>query len=189
MIRRWLFTGLLLSMLSCGRVEAQSGGDATANLKLEQEAFALINQYRKDNKLPVLTWSDEITKVARGHSKDMATGEVGFGHEGFGQRVKELRGEMPGVNGAGENVFKTDNPNDLAKNAVETWLHSPHHLANIRGDFNYSGMGIWVDAQGVFYFTQIFVKIVPVATPVEAQQAPPPKVMTPFNYLADPKTR
>ena len=36
----------------------------------------------------------------------MATGDVDFGHDGFGKRVKQLKTVMVGVNGAGENVLK-----------------------------------------------------------------------------------
>ena len=79
-----------------------NGNAATdARSKLENETFSLINQYRKDNKLPPFKWSDDITKVARAHSKDMATGEVDFGHEGFGKRVALLKTKMAGLNGAG----------------------------------------------------------------------------------------
>jgi len=155
--------------------------------KLEQESFLFVNQYRKANKLPLLQWDDSIAKVARCHSKDMAVGDVDFGHEGFNKRVTELRTTMIGLRGAGENVLKTDDPDQVAQKAVELWLKSPHHLANIRGDFNYSGMGVWVDDQGMIYFTQIFVKTAPVvqAAPVASS----PVMVTPLGFLAAPQTR
>jgi len=155
--------------------------------QLEKETFSLINDYRKANDLPGLKWSGDIAEVARAHSQDMATGEVDFGHEGFGKRVEILKTKMIGVNGAGENVFKTDDPNQVAQSAVTIWLHSPHHLANIRGDFNYTGVGVWKDDQGTVYFTQFFVKIQPRALPAAA--APEPQVTSPYMYLAPPSTR
>jgi uncharacterized protein YkwD len=164
----------------------QTGGDSTS---LEKETFSLINEYRKAHDLPVLKWSDQIVQVARSHSKDMATGVVDFGHEGFSQRAVLLRADMVGANGVGENVFMAEGNSDqeTVQLAVTTWLHSPHHLANIRGDFNYSGVGISKAQDGTLYFTQIFVKIQPRAQPVT--DVPPLKVISPFNYLADPKTR
>jgi hypothetical protein len=93
---------------------------------------------------------------------------------------------MIGLKGAGENVLRTDDPDQVAQRAVAVWLRSPHHLKNIRGDFNYSGLGIWRDDQGTIYFTQIFVKVVP-QTP--AAQSPPPGISTPFGLLAAPRTR
>ena len=78
---------------------------------------------------------------------------------------------------------KTDDPNEVAQSAVRIWLHSPHHLENIRGDFNYSGMGIWRNDQGMIYFTQIFVKIVPQTSTKRRRQSPAPAVVTPFTFF------
>jgi len=154
---------------------------------VEQETFSLINQYRQTNKLPALAWDNAIAKAARTHSKDMATGEVDFGHEGFGDRVSRLKTIMTGFWSAGENVFMTDNLDQVAQNAVAKWLRSPHHLENIRGDYNYTGLGVWQDKEGAIYFTQIFVKTKPRAE--EAQAQPPPSIATPLGILATPETR
>jgi len=68
---------------------------------------------------------------------------------------------------------------------VALWLRSPHHLENIRGDYNYSGLGVWQDKNGVIYFTQIFVKIG--APPEETETAP--LIVLPFGLFATPYTR
>jgi len=96
---------------------------------------------------------------------------------------------MTGLRGAGENVFMTDNPDQAARNAVALWLRSPHHLKNIRGDYNYSGLGVWQDKQGAIYFTQIFVKIEPPAQQTQAASTSAPSDITPFGMLATPNTR
>jgi uncharacterized protein YkwD len=167
-----------------GSLPAANGADYRSGVELE--TFSLINQYRKINGLPPLAWDGAIAKVARAHSKDMATGEVDFGHEGFGDRVSHLRTVMTGLRGAGENVFMTNNLDEVAQNAVARWLHSPHYLENIRGDYNYSGLGVWQDKDGAIYFTQIFVKIGP---PEEEAEAAPPSIITSFGILAAPRTR
>ena len=154
---------------------------------VERQTFFLVNQYRKENFLPPLVWDDAIAKVARAHSKDMATGAVDFGHDGFRGRINQLRTVMTGFQGAGENVLMTTDPTDVPKGALALWLKSPHHLANIRGDYNYSGLGVWQDKNGVIYFTQIFMKFTPETQ--EAQAAPPPGISTPFGLLATPNTR
>jgi len=164
---------------------AASGADYRGGV--EQETFSLVNRYRKNCNLPPLTWDGAIAKEARAHSKDMATGEVDFGHDGFGDRISRLKAVMTGLQGAGENVFMSDNLDQVARVAVAQWLRSPHHLKNIRGDYNYSGLGVWQDKEGTIYFTQIFVKIEPSAQ--EAQAAPPPSVITPFGMLAAPRMR
>jgi len=163
--------------------QAQQSADTK---EVERETFSLINQYRKANDLPLLAWDGEIARVARIHSKEMATGDVNFGHDGFRERASHLRNLMPGFWGAGENVLKTSNPEALAQNAVTLWLHSPHHLENIRGDYIYSGLGVWRDKDGVIYFTQIFVKIKPQAQETETAA---PSVNTPFGMLATPDPR
>lgn len=171
---------------SAAVVMLRPGGSEYRN-EVEQETFSLVNQYRKESGLPLLTWDAAIAKSARAHSKDMATGEVDFGHDGFGDRIDHLRTVLPGLWGAGENVLFTSDPNDVAKHALAMWLHSPHHLKNIRGDYNYSGLGVWQDKDGTLYFTQIFVKI---RAPVqEAESEPTPAVVTPFGMLASPETR
>jgi len=153
---------------------------------LERETFDLVNAYRKANGLPGLQWDDTIAKVSRGHSKDMADDDVDFGHDGFSDRVDQLKKAVAGLSfeGAGEKVLRTNDPREVARVAVSLWLKSPHHLKNIRGDFNYSGMGVWVDDKGMIYFTQVFLKLEPVTT--VAQTPPPPAVQTPFGFLAVP---
>ena len=140
------------------------------HMALERQVFALINEYRQDQELPALTWNDAIADTARGHSRDMAEGRVDFGHDGFSDRIVHLRDALGGVAGAGENVLLTDDPRDLARSAVTEWLNSPAHLHNIRGNFTTSGIGVWENADGTVYFTQIFVRLAP-ALPAETASA------------------
>ena len=161
-----------------------SGPDFRA--EVEKRTFELVNDYRKNHNFAPLAWTDAIAQLARDHSKAMASGDVDFGHGGFSDRVHSIQAHMTGFRGAGENVLMTDNPNDVARSAVALWLRSPHHLANIRGDFNYSGMGVWQDKDGKIYFTQLFVKIEP---PKAEAQASEPAVDSSFGFLAPPTTR
>jgi uncharacterized protein YkwD len=154
---------------------------------LEQEAFFLVNGYRKKNKLLPFFWNSDIAQVAREHSRDMATGKIDFGHDGFNGRVDRLKTVMVQLKGCGENVLKTDDPDQAARNAVALWLRSPAHLHNIQGDYNYSGLGVWMDKDGVIYFTQIFVKVDPRVE--SAQAAPAMQVTSPFGLLAPVGTR
>jgi uncharacterized protein YkwD len=125
---------------------------------LEHQAFDLINQYRAGEGLPALVWNSAVADMARRHSRDMATGVVAFGHAGFKDRMAMLRGMFAGMTSGGENVFYTDAVPNVAQLAVQSWLHSPPHLHNIRGDFQYSGLGLWRRADGAYFFTQIFVR-------------------------------
>ena len=168
MLARYLLALAALLVLSLPVAAEDKSSDETPSAKatfrteLEKETFDLVNGYRKDHKLPPFEWSAAIAKVSRGHSRNMASGETDFGHDGFNKRVDVLKVKLPGLRGAGENVLRTNHPDGLAKLALQSWLGSPHHLKNIRGDFNLSGLGVWVDDEGMVYFTQIFIKTVPV---------------------------
>ena len=181
-----LVVGLMLGL--AGGAYAQTGAVAIDFRDgVERQTFALVNDYRQSNFLAPLVWDDAIAKVARAHSKDMASGAVDFGHDGFRDRVNHLRGVMGGFQGAGENVLMTSDLTEVPKKAVALWLRSPHHLANIRGDYNYSGLGVWQDKNGVMYFTQIFMKFMPQTE--QAKTVPPPELMTPFGMLAPGNAR
>jgi len=190
-IARFLPVLFMLIFVSFWSAALQPAHGSTSDIDfrsaVERETFALINGYRKSRELPSLAWDDKIAKAARAHSRDMATGEVDFGHDGFRERVSGLKSVMAGFRGAGENVFMSSDLNEVAHQAVEVWLHSPHHLENIRGDFNYSGMGVWQDKDGTIYFTQIFMKFAPRVE--QAQAAEAPGVGTSFGILASPYTR
>jgi uncharacterized protein YkwD len=155
------------ALAGCAGVAQTAGPAAVGGERLdhlERETFALVNDYRRANGLPSLAWDDEIARIARLHSRDMASGEVDFGHAGFSQRIDRLRAVLAGtVRSGGENVLMTDSPDDVARTAVGIWLNSPAHLHNIRGAFNESAIGISESAEGVLYFTQIFVQVVPAA--------------------------
>ena len=130
---------------------------------LEHATFDLVNHYRTQHGLPPMAWNAAVAAQALRHSRDMASGACDFGHDGFGDRVDALRDQLTGLGAAGENVFETSDPSDLALSAVNHWLNSPPHLHNIRGDFTLSGLGIARSPDGVWYFTQIFIKIRPPA--------------------------
>jgi uncharacterized protein YkwD len=191
---RFLTTAAVLVLAFFSRAEAQQTHASSSDTRgpdfraqVEKETFIFVNQYRKESDLPALKWSDAIAREARAHSKDMATGEVDFGHEGFNDRVGHIKDVMSGIWSAGENVLFTSNLDSVARTAVTLWLHSPHHLKNIRGDYNYSGLGVWQDKNGVIYFTQIFVNVKPPEQ--ESAASSQSGVISPFGFLAPPETR
>ncbi len=123
---------------------------------LEQDAFNRINAYRQSKGLSALTWNDEIAKIARQHSVEMANGTVAFGHAGFSDRAKVLQAIMP-LHGLAENVAYNDYP-DPAYTSVNGWIESDGHRANIENPvYALSGMGVSKSSDGAYYFTQLFV--------------------------------
>lgn len=122
---------------------------------IETSVFQQINQYRASQGLSALTRNSAIDTQARTHSQNMASGKVAFGHDGFQQRI-----QATGIayTAAAENVAYNQGASDPATQAVQGWLKSSGHLANIKGNYNLTGVGVASNSQGKIYFTQIFLR-------------------------------
>ncbi len=143
-------TAVKKSTLSCQRT--LSANFHTTDL--EKSVFVRINRYRVSLGLPKLTLDERITKQARIHSQNMASGRVPFSHQGFPHRVKAIA--IP-YNSAAENVALNKGYVDPAAEAVNSWLKSQEHLPNIKGNYNLTGIGVAVNDKGEVYITQIFL--------------------------------
>jgi uncharacterized protein YkwD len=124
---------------------------------IEQRVYELANEHRISEGLVTLQWSEIIAEQCRIHSQDMAQGIVDFGHDGFSERIDNIRDEIM-VTAAGENVAYNIGEQDPANAAVEAWLSSPGHRANIEGDYNFTGVGVAKTNDDTYYFTQIFIR-------------------------------
>jgi uncharacterized protein YkwD len=127
---------------------------------LEQQAFALINQLRAKDGDPPLTWNDDVAKVARLHSSNMAEQKF-FSHRGLDGSMVDDRADKFGLSDwrqIGENIAfirGVDHPVDLA---VEKWMESPAHRQNLLNrTWTESAIGIAIAADGTVYFTQVFL--------------------------------
>lgn len=123
--------------------------------KFEKEVLKEINKYRKTLGLDELKMNKYMQKIARKHSKNMASNKVDFGHDGFYNRIKKIKKALGYGNASAENVAwgaKT------SKEVVQDWINSSGHKKNIEGNYNLSGIGIAKNRQGVFYYTHIFLK-------------------------------
>jgi uncharacterized protein YkwD len=131
---------------------------AIARPVFEQRVFTVVNVYRAANLLPALTWSPVAAQLARNHSINMANGVVPFGHQDVEERFLILRSAIPSLTRFGENVaYNQGSPTPVAT-AINSWVTSPPHYANILGDYNMTGVGVASNAQGEVFFTQIFIK-------------------------------
>ncbi len=122
---------------------------------LETAVNQQINQYRASKKLPPLSIDPRITKQARIHSENMASGKVKFSHDGFEGRAKAISIPYQSV---AENVAYNMGFSDPVRNAVDGWIKSDGHRKNMEGQFNLTGIGIAKNAKGEYYFTQLFVR-------------------------------
>jgi uncharacterized protein YkwD len=130
-------------------------GRRSSTAAISREILFFVNEFRRSKGLPALLGDSYISSVALGHSRDMLTGKSPFGHDGFRQRIDRISGKLGRLHVAAENV--ASGPMD-AREVVDGWLHSPGHRRNIIGDFRLTGIGVAEAANGMIYFTQIFVK-------------------------------
>lgn len=124
-------------------------------MPIEKEILVLINEHRRSIGLSALTMMDEVTEQAIKHSREMANETVSFGHEGFDNRIANIRKKVGVIYAWAENVASGQTS---AQQVVEDWLNSPGHKKNIEGNYNYTGIGVVTDKEGTTYFTQIFIQ-------------------------------
>tara|TARA_R110000868_G_scaffold124959_4_gene330117 strand:+ start:51413 stop:51934 length:522 start_codon:yes stop_codon:yes gene_type:complete len=121
---------------------------ATSN---ESELFQIINNHRISIGKNSLEFNSDTYLAAEEHNDYMiAMGEIS--HDNFSNRAAKLA-RITKAKIVSENVAKDFSTNE---SAFKAWLESPIHRKNIEGNFTHSAIKIKQDANGIFYFTQIF---------------------------------
>jgi uncharacterized protein YkwD len=141
--------------------ESQLAGVASESSDLERQAFAIINEKRAENGLPPLRWSEEIARVARLHSVNMARYKF-FSHTGVDGTLVNNRADLLGISqwlSIGENIAFNRGFKKPVESACQQWMNSPSHRENILDrKWRESGVGLAIASDGTFYFTEVFVK-------------------------------
>ena len=151
----WLIMVFLFVPAGCSDQKQASEVDPQTLLSpIELQAFEKVNDYRRQRDLPPLVVDERLVKQARIHSRNMGNGVTAFGHDGFNERVKATRINFKT---AAENVAYNQGYADPAAHAVQGWINSEGHRRNIVGDFNLTGMGVYQNDAGRYYFTQLFM--------------------------------
>lgn len=125
----------------------------------ERRAFSATNEVRARNGVLPLSWDGDLCRLARTHSEKMA--RLGFfAHETpEGLRLKD-RARAAGLRFRviGENIAYNQGVGDPGTFAVQRWMISSGHRANILSrEFRSSGIGSFVARDGKVYVTQIFI--------------------------------
>ena len=146
-----------IALMGCTISHEPTGlkGTSTEAFQLEQEVYQLINRYRISQNLPPLTAKEIITQQAQMHSRAMATKRIPVGHSGFAKRVERISRYLP-CRAAAENVAYNKGYSNCAQRAAQDWFKNKEHRKNIEGNYHLTGIGIAMDSQGAYYFTQIF---------------------------------
>ena len=147
-----------------GPAATAKGGSASPRLAqataIERRAFEKTNQARVANGLTPLVWDSELCRMARTHSEKMA--RLGFfSHETpEGLQLKD-RARAMGIlhfRVIGENIAYNKGYEDPGAFAVERWMTSSGHRANILYvGFQASAIGSYVSTDGSVYLTQVFI--------------------------------
>ena len=120
--------------------ESGSEGGSTDTSNLAYQAFVLINNYRVQNGVPELTWSNSDAAVASVRANELVSN---FSHS-----------SASGTKTHGENIAKTSTSS--AQNVVDLWIASPGHRANIlRTSFTTAGLAV-VYSNGTYYWSNNF---------------------------------
>ena len=122
----------------------------------EEETFNLINNIRKGNGLPALRQSAKLQALAKLKAEDIINNEY-FSHTSptYGTPFEMMSLYGLDYKTAGENLAGNINP----EKAVEAWMNSDSHRANILDD-NFEYMAICVVDSEIYgkVFVQMFIQ-------------------------------
>lgn len=150
---------------------------------LEQQIHQIINNERKRYGLRAIAWDDALARVARKHSRDMATRSY-FAHKSPEGHDFSYRYRMEGYHCAivtgttihlgaenimqnnlydstktvnGEVYYSWNSQVKIAETTVESWMKSAGHRKNILTPFwNNEGIGVFIAPDDRVYITQNF---------------------------------
>ncbi len=129
---------------------------------MEEQIWQEINAIRQQQGLTKLNHNDRLASVARKYSQKMAERKF-FSHtspdgDSVSDRVRSANIFYWMV---GENLFWSANIAQPVPAAVEGWMNSPGHRANIlRSEYRETGIGVWRIGNS-YWVTQIFLRSIP----------------------------
>jgi uncharacterized protein YkwD len=150
---------LVIITISFSRVDAKVSSLDTD--KVEKLVYELVNKERRERGLHKLNCSQELEKLARMHSTNMA--EHGFFSHVDHKKMnvdERRRSHYPHLfmGAIGENIASLTGKSEreVAKKLVSQWMGSEGHRYNIMNK-KYSHMGVGIAQKGNrFYATQVF---------------------------------
>lgn len=131
--------------------------EATA---IERRAFEQTNEIRVQNGLPPFEWDADVCRMARGHSQNMSRLNF-FAHvspDGLRMRDRARAAGILTYKVMGENIAYNQGYEDPGAFAVERWMASEKHRANILStEFRAMAIGMYIAADGSVFLTQTFI--------------------------------
>ncbi len=129
-------------------------------LKLEREAFDYLNGHRLKSKQKPLEWNENLAKLARKHSKEMAEKNFfsvnGPNGETIDEQVKEFG--ITKFTNLGRLVAANAGQEKPVEVAIDRWISSPERRQYLFDNpWSETGVGIFIGDDGMFYLTQDFL--------------------------------
>lgn len=120
---------------------------------INEEIFALINQVRQKNNLPVLTYNKNLQAAADLRAKESS---IQFSHtRPDGSSCHSVITDDYFV--VGENLLKADPELSTAAMMVDAWMNSKSHRDNILlQHFTETAIGVYIADDNVTYVAQLF---------------------------------
>lgn len=161
LLRTILPMAFLFTLISCSSNENEVSTAAKPELiqnydynSDELQLADLINEYRVSLGLNPLQLINHVSYKSEEHNAYMIARKV-VNHDLFTQRSENIMEVLSAVK-VNENVaynFVT------SSSALNSWLNSPGHKANLEGNFTHFGISIRIDeSTGKKYYTNIFIK-------------------------------
>ena len=150
--------GIFFILFSCTEDETSilindEGSIEVEDLTITGEILVLVNQHRQEIGLEALKRSTIADELAIEHTNYMIA-QSNISHDYFNIRFQELQQKV-NARGAGENVASGYQD---ASSVMNGWLNSSGHKANIEGNYTHIGLAAIKDAQGRYYYTQLFYR-------------------------------
>lgn len=132
---------------------------SVSTAQMEATTRQQINQIRQKHGLTPLQNNEKLAQVARNYSKRMAQQKF-FSHTSPSGDTMTQRIQAAGIFYfmIGENLFMGTYLPQPVQFAVDGWMQSPGHRANIlRPEYRETGIGVWRQGD-TYYFTQLFLR-------------------------------
>ncbi len=158
----WSQQRVRLRKSATGIIRSETRENVRGNLsETEFQIHYLVNNERRRRSMNDLYWDEELARVARAFSRQMARESFFSHYDANGDSVVE-RARNFGIRGwskIGENLFFCEGYNDFDTLAVRGWMNSPEHRRNILDrQYATTGIGIARTRDGRIYITQVFTK-------------------------------
>ncbi len=131
---------------------------AFAQTSEEKELFGYINSERAREKLPPLIWNEDLYKVARSHSEDMATtGEVSHAGSDKTQPVDRIKAGGLYASKTAENIARDLNVISAHTSLMESFYHRENILDP---EMTHASVAI-IHSHQYLYVTELFIQEIP----------------------------